>query len=55
MENIKIVWSGITGKTVNEVLKVAKNNKHIQIVAGISRNNGNYYNYDVSKRNLMLL
>lgn len=42
MENIKIVWSGITGKTANEVLKVAKNNKHIQIVAGISRNNGNY-------------
>lgn len=46
MENIRILWSGITGKTANEVLKVAQNNKYIQIVAGICRNNGNYYNYN---------
>ena len=46
MENIRILWSGITGKTANEVLKVAQNNKYIQIVAGICRSNGNYYNYN---------
>lgn len=46
MENIRILWSGITGKTANEVLKVALNNKHIQMVAGICRNNDNYYNYN---------
>ena len=46
MENVKILWSGITGKTANEVLKIAKDNASIQIVAGICRNNGNYYNYN---------
>lgn len=46
MENIRILWSGITGKTANEVLKIAKDNDSIQIVAGICRNNANYYNYN---------
>lgn len=46
MKNIKILWSGITGKTAKEVLKIAKNNESIQIVAGISRNNNSYYKYD---------
>lgn len=46
IENVKILWSGITGKTANEVLKIAKDNASIQIVAGICRNNGNYYNYN---------
>ncbi len=32
MESVKILWSGITGKTANEVLKIAKDNASIQIV-----------------------
>ncbi len=46
MENIKILWSGITGKTANEVLKIAQSDDSIQIVAGICRNNNKYYNYN---------
>lgn len=46
MENIKILWSGITGKTASEVLKIAKNDNSIQIVAGICRNSNIYYRYE---------
>lgn len=46
MENIKILWSGITGKTASEVLKITKNDNSIQIVAGICRNRNIYYSYE---------
>ena len=43
---VKILWSGITGRTGKEALKVIKNMDNVEIVAGICRNDGNYYNYD---------
>lgn len=46
MEKVRILWSGITGRTGREAELLAKNNDEVEIVAGISRNNSNYYNYD---------
>ncbi len=46
MENIKILWSGITGRTAEEVKKVIALDHQYSITAGICRNNNNYYNYN---------
>ncbi|MBR3889454.1 hypothetical protein IKJ53_02970, partial [bacterium] len=46
MEKVKILWSGITGRTGKEALEIAKNHSMVEIVAGICRNNNEYYNYD---------
>lgn len=43
---VRILWSGITGRTGKEALEIAKHNNQVEIVAGICRNNSNYYNYD---------
>ena len=43
---IKVLWSGITGNTANEVKKVIANNSNYEITVGLSRNNENYYNYN---------
>ena len=46
MEKVKILWSGITGRTGREAIEIAKNSDTVEIVAGLSRNNENYYSYD---------
>jgi len=46
MEPVKILFSGITGRTGQEFLKLIKNDDRVQIVAGISRNDKRYYNYE---------
>ena len=46
MEKVKILWSGITGRTGREAIEIAKNSDTVEIVAGLSRSNTNYYNYD---------
>ena len=46
MEKVKILWSGITGRTGREAIELAKDSDTVEIVAGLSRNNESYYNYD---------
>ena len=46
MEKVKILWSGITGRTGREAIEIAKNSDTVEITAGLSRSNTNYYNYD---------
>lgn len=46
MEKVKILWSGITGRTGKEAGEIAKESDSVEISAGLSRNNENYYNYD---------
>lgn len=46
MNKVKILWSGITGRTGKEALKVIENNDLAEIVAGICRSDSNYYNYE---------
>lgn len=46
MEKVKILWSGITGRTGREAIEIAKNSDTVEISAGLSRSNENYYNYD---------
>ena len=46
MEKVKILWSGITGRTGREAIEIAKDSDTVEIVAGLSRNNENYYSYD---------
>ncbi len=43
---VRILWSGITGRTGKEALEIAKQNDQVEIVAGICRNNSDFYNYD---------
>lgn len=46
MEKVKILWSGITGRTGREAIEIAKKSDTVEIVAGLSRSNTNYYSYD---------
>lgn len=46
MEKVKILWSGITGRTGKEAVEIAKESDSVEISAGLSRNNENYYSYD---------
>ena len=43
---VRILWSGITGRTGKEAYEITKHNNQVEIVAGICRNNSNFYNYD---------
>ena len=43
---IKILWSGITGRTGKEALELAKEIDYIEIVAGVCRSDSKFYNYD---------
>ena len=45
-DKVKILWSGITGRTGREAVLLAKDNDKVEIVAGICRSNEEYYNYD---------
>ena len=46
MEKAKLLWSGITGRTGKEAVEIAKESGSVEISAGLSRSNENYYNYD---------
>lgn len=46
MEKVRILWSGITGRTGVLAEKFAKDYDFVEIVAGLSRTNENYYSYD---------
>ncbi len=46
MGKTKILWSGITGRTATYALKESGNSPYAEIVAGICRNNPEYYHYD---------
>lgn len=46
MEKVKLLWSGITGRTGKEAVEIAKESDSVEISAGLSRSNENYYNYD---------
>jgi dihydrodipicolinate reductase len=48
MENskVKILWSGITGRTGKLALESSKNNDSVKIVAGVCRSDDKYYNYE---------
>lgn len=46
MDSVKILWSGITGRTGQEALEISQKSDSYKIVAGVCRNNNNFYNYD---------
>ncbi len=46
MDKVKILWSGITGRTGIKALESINQYGNIEIVAGLSRNNSKYYNYN---------
>jgi len=46
MKKTKILWSGISGRTGIQALKVSYSCDFAEIVAGICRSNNKYYNYD---------
>lgn len=46
MNKVKVLWSGITGRTGAQALEVVKDNSNVEIVAGICRSNPAYYNYE---------
>lgn len=46
MDKVRILWSGITGRTGREALQLSMESDNIEIVAGICRNASNFYNYD---------
>ena len=46
MDKVKILWSGITGRTGKEAILLSNQNESIKIVAGVCRSDSNYYNYD---------
>lgn len=46
MNKVKILWSGITGRTGKEAVEVAKGDDTVEIVAGICRSDDRYYNYE---------
>lgn len=43
---VKILWSGITGRTGQEALEVIKEIDSAEIVAGVCRSNEKYYTYE---------
>ena len=46
MNKVKVLWSGITGRTGKEALEIAKVSDSVEIVAGICRSDNNFYHYD---------
>ncbi len=46
MKKVKILWSGITGRTGREAYELAKASNDVEIVAGLCRSNNKFYNYD---------
>ena len=45
-EKVKILWSGITGRTGKEAYAIAKKSDSVEIVAGLCQSNSDFYNYD---------
>lgn len=46
MEKVKILWSGITGRTGKEAQEISRANDSVEIVAGVCRSDNSFYNYD---------
>lgn len=46
MNKVKVLWSGITGRTGKEALKISETSNSVEIVAGICRSDNSFYNYD---------
>ncbi len=46
MEEVRILWSGITGRTGREAYEIAKTSDDVEIVAGVCRSNSSFYNYN---------
>ena len=46
MKKVRVLWSGITGRTGTLAREIAKNSDTVEIVAGICRNDSSFYNYD---------
>ena len=46
MKKVKILWSGITGRTATHAKEIIKECPYAEIVAGVCRNNLEYYHYD---------
>jgi dihydrodipicolinate reductase len=46
MEKVRILWSGITGRTGVQALKATADCEFAEIVAGICQNDSTYYNYN---------
>lgn len=46
MEKVRILWSGITGRTGKLALDFAKASDSVEIAAGICRNSNDFYHYD---------
>lgn len=45
-DKVRILWSGITGRTGKEAQEIAKQNDSLEIVAGVCRSDNTFYNYD---------
>ncbi len=45
-DRVKILWSGITGRTGTLALEATKDNQYVEIAAGVCRNDDRYYNYE---------
>lgn len=43
---VKILWSGITGRTGREAQEIAMQSDSVEIVAGICRSDNTFYNYE---------
>lgn len=46
MDSLKILWSGITGRTAKQVIDYIKKDSRFIITVGICRSNKEYYNYN---------
>lgn len=46
MNKVKVLFSGITGRTGKELLNLVKTQDKVEIVAGVCRNDIRYYNYN---------
>lgn len=46
MKKTRILWSGITGRTGINTLRIIDSSEVAEIVAGVCRNDSKYYNYN---------
>ena len=45
-DKVRILWSGITGRTGKKACELVKENNEVSIVAGVCRSDSNFYNYE---------
>ena len=46
MDKVRILWSGITGRTGTEARELVNQRDDVEIVAGINRTGAPFYTYD---------